>query len=154
MNGEGDMGLKDKISKDVTTALKAGEKHRASTLRLLLSAIKNKEIEKRSDLEDAEIEALIQTLVRQRNDSIELFRKGNRADLAEKEEAEIEMLKAYLPEQLGPEEIEAVVRETAVEAGASGMKDMGRLMKEVMPKLKGRADGRAVNEIVKKVLGG
>lgn len=148
------MGLKEEITKDITTAMKAGEKLKTSTLRLLLNAIKNKEIELRRALDDDEAVTLVGTLIRQRHDSIEQFRKGGRVELAEKEEEEIKILNAYLPEQLSEKEITDIVKKAADEIWAKSMKDMGRLMKEVMPRVKGKADGRLVNEIVKKALGG
>ncbi len=148
------MGLKEEITGKMKEAMKAGDKPTLSTLRYLLSAVKNKEIEKRRELADEEVLQVVSTLAKQRQDSIEQFRKGGRDDLVEKEVRELAILKAFMPQQLSAEEIQAVVDETAAEVGAEGMKDMGRLMKAVMAKLRGRADGRTVQEIVKKRLGG
>jgi uncharacterized protein YqeY len=148
------MGLKEDLTKDITTAMKSGEKLKTTTLRLLLNAIKNKEIELRRPLEDSEASSIVAMLIRQRHDSIEQFRKGGRTELAEKEASEIEILKAYMPEQLTEDEISEIVKKAAEEIGAESMKEMGRLMKEVMEKIKGKADGRVVSEIVKKTLGG
>ncbi|GMR04244.1 MAG: GatB/YqeY domain-containing protein [Thermodesulfobacteriota bacterium] len=148
------MGFKEDLSKDITTALKAGDRARTSTLRLLLNAVKNKEIELRRDLEESEAHQIVATLIRQRKESIEQYEKGGRSDLAEKEEEEIKILKGFLPPQLSGAEVEEIVKKAALQIGASTMKDMGRLMKEVMGRVKGKADGRLVQEMVKKTLGG
>jgi hypothetical protein len=146
------LSFTDEVAKDVTVALKARDTLRTSTLRLLLNALKNKEIELRRELADDEGARIVSTLIRQRGESIEQFNIGGRPELAEKEAAEIEILKAYLPPQLSAEEINAIVKEAAARIKASGMKDMGRLMKEVMSALKGKADGKTVNQAVKQVL--
>lgn len=149
------MGIKEKVSKDITDAMKAGEKERLSALRMLLSALKNKEIELRPNpMTDEDSVQVVQTLIRQRNESVTQFKAGGRLDLAKKEEDEIKVLRSYLPEQLTADDLLAIVKAIAGEINASGMKDMGRLMKEVMPKVKGRAEGKLVNDTVKKVLGG
>ena len=148
------MGFKEGLTRDITAAMKAGEKLKTSTLRLLLNAVKNREKELRRDLDDAEAAQIVNTLTRQRQDSIEQFTRGGRTDLAQKEQEEIDILKAYMPEQLSEEEVLSIVKKGAERIGASSMKDMGRLMKEVMPEVKGRADGRVVNDMVKKTLGG
>ncbi len=147
------MSLRDEISKEVSAALKAGDKARLSTLRLLMSAVKYKEVDLRRPLTDDEVRQVVSTLVRQRQDSIEQFTKGGRADLADKEEAEIKVLQGYLPAQMSAAEIREIVKKAAEETGAAGAGDMGRLMKAVMPLVKGRADGKLVSEIVKEVLG-
>src|SRR3972149_7589091 len=139
------MGFKEGLTRDITAAMKAGEKLNTSTLRLLLNAVKNREKELRRDLDDAEAAQIVNTLTRQRQDSIEQFTRGGRTDLAQKEQEEIDILKAYMPEQLSEEEVLSIVKKGAERIGASSMKDMGRLMKEVMPEVKGRADGRVVN---------
>jgi len=148
------MGLREEISRDLTAAMKAGEKLRLSTLRMLLSALmyKEKEAGAAAELDDAAVQRVVATLIRQRQDSIEQYRAGGRDELADKEAAEIEILRAYQPPMLDAEEIRAVVERLAGECNASGMKDMGRLMKAVMAELKGKADGRAVNEAVKEFL--
>ncbi len=148
------MSFTDKIKDLVAKALKAGDKERTATLRLLLSALKNREIELRRPLEDDEAQKVIKTMVRQRRDSIEQYEKGGRTELARAEAEEIKILEEFLPAALTPEEIEKIVKETVAELGASSMKDMGRVMKTVMSKTQGRADGRTVQEIVKKTLGG
>ncbi len=148
------MGLRDDITKDMTAAMKAGDKLKLSTVRLLVSSIKYKELDLKRELNDDEVRQVVATLLRQRQDSIEQFRKGNRNDLAEKEEKEVEILKRYMPPQLSVEDLRTIVKKAAAEVGAAGMKDMGKLMKAVMPELKGKADGKAINDAVKEVLGG
>lgn len=147
------MSLRADITKHITAAMKAGEKEKLSTLRMLLSAAKYKEVDLKRELDDTEFQQVASTLIRQRQDSIEQFIKGGRQELADKEAREIEFLKSYLPAQLGPDEVRAIVKKAAAEAGAAGAKDMGKLMKAVMPLLKGKADGKLVNDIVKEVLG-
>ncbi len=147
------MSLREEVSKEVIVALKAGDKPRAATLRLLLCALQNKEKALQRELTVEEAQQIVATLLRQRNESVDLFRKGGREELALKEEAEIIILKEYLPPQLSKEEITAVVKEKAAGLGATSMKEMGAVMKAVMPDLKGRAEGRLINEVVKEVLG-
>lgn len=141
------------LTKGIGEALKAGEKDRLSTLRMLLSAAKYKEVDLKRELTDEELQQVVGTLIRQRQDSIEQFTKGNRPELAEKEQREIEILKAFLPPQFSADELRALIRKVAAEVGASGQKDMGKLMKAIMPHVKGKADGKLVNDIVKEVLG-
>ncbi len=148
------MPLKEEITTGIKTAMKAKDKPRLQTLRFLLSAIKNKEIDKREELSDVDILQVISTSVKQHKDSIEQFRKGGRDDLADQEAAELEILLGFLPEQLSEAEIKDVVAATATELGASSMKEMGGLMKAVMIKLKGKADGKLVQEMVKQRLAG
>ncbi|MBI1910621.1 MAG: GatB/YqeY domain-containing protein [Deltaproteobacteria bacterium] len=147
------MSLREDISKQIPAAMKAGEKEKLSTLRMLLSAVKYKEVDAKRQLTDEEVQQVVGTLIRQRQDSIEQYIKGNRPELAEKEQAEIDILKAYLPAQLGADELRELIKKLAQEVGASGQKDMGKLMKAVMPHVKGKADGKLVNDIVKEVLG-
>lgn len=148
------MSLRDDIQKEIAVAMKAGDKLKLSAVRMLLSAVKYKEVDERRPLTDAEVHLVVGTLVRQRLDSIEQFKQGGRADLVEKEEAELAILKAYLPPQLSADELREIVKTTAARIGAAAMKDMGKLMKELMPVVKGKADGKLVNDIVKEVLGG
>lgn len=148
------MSLRETISRDVIAAMKAGEKERLSTLRMLMSAIKYKEVDLKRQANDEETLGVVSTLLKQRQDSVEQFRKGGREDLAAKEEAEAALLKTYLPPQLSTDELRAIVKKVAASVGAATIKDMGKLMKAVMPEVKGRADGKAVNEMVKEVLGG
>jgi len=148
------MSIRDQITKDQVTAMKAGEKARLSTIRLLLSAVKYKEMDLKRQLNDDEVIDVVSTLTRQRQDSVAQFTEGNRLDLAEKETAEIEVLKAYLPAQLTIDELRELVKKCAAESGAAGMKDMGKLMKVVGPLVKGKADGKVVADTVKAVLAG
>ena len=148
------MSLREDISTQINASLKSGDKPRLSTLRLLLSAVKYKEIEVKKELTDAQVQQIATTLSKQRRESIELFRKGDRVDLAEKEEAELEILLEFIPPQLSEEELSIIVKETAAETGASTMKEMGKLMGAVMGKVKGKADGNLVQKLVKGVLGG
>ncbi|MFQ5735938.1 MAG: GatB/YqeY domain-containing protein [Thermodesulfobacteriota bacterium] len=147
------MSLRDDVAKDVTAALKAGEKLRLSTLRMLLSAVKYKEVDLKRPLTDEETLQVVATLIRQRQDSVEQFRKGNRVELAQKEEAEIEVLRGYMPPQLSVGELREIVTKAVAQTGASGPRDMGKLMKAVMPHVKGKADGKAVSDMVREVLG-
>ncbi len=149
------MSIPDQITKDITTAMKAREEQRLSTLRMVKSALKNKEIDKRAPLDDKEALAVLSTLIKQRKDSIEQFTKGNRPELAEKEAAEITIIESYMPKAVGEDEIAATVRATIAEMGSPTMKDMGTVMKNVMAKFAAsgqRVDGRVVSETVKREL--
>jgi uncharacterized protein YqeY len=151
------MTLVERITQDLTAAMKAQDAARTSTLRLAKAALKNKEIEKRGALDDAEAVKLLQGLVRQREDSAEQYQKANRTELAVKERAEIAVLTAYLPAEASEQEIAAAVQGAIAETGASSPKDVGRVMKPALAALaqSGKAvDGRRVNEAVKKALGG
>ena len=147
------MSLRQDIHKDIAVAMKAGEKERLSTVRMLMSAIKYKEVDAHRELTDEETIAVISTLVKQRQDSIEQFTKGNRLDLVEKETKELEVLRTYLPPKLTEAEVRDFIKKAVAETGATGQKDMGKLMKVIMPQVKGKADGKLVNDIVKEVLG-
>ena len=147
------MSLRQDIHKDIAVAMKSGDKDRLSTVRMLMSAIKYKEVDAHRELTDEETIAVISTLVKQRQDSIEQFTKGNRMDLVEKETKELEVLRTYLPPQLSETEVRDIIKKAVAETGAQGQKDMGKLMKVVMPQVKGKADGKIVNDIVKEVLG-
>jgi uncharacterized protein len=148
------MSLHQRVQDDVKTALKAGEKDRVSTLRMLIAALKYKEIDKRRQLAEEEVIETARQLIKQRRDSIEQFAKGGRQDLVDKETAEISVLEAYLPLPMTREELETLVRDVIVETGAlGGAKDMGRVMKALLPRVGGRADGRLVSELVKNALG-
>ncbi|HHL39603.1 MAG TPA: GatB/YqeY domain-containing protein [Deltaproteobacteria bacterium] len=146
------VSAREKVISDMKEALKRGEKARLSVLRMFVAAMKNKEIELRRGLDDGEVAQVAATLIRQRTDSVVQYRRGGRDDLADREEAEIAVLRAYLPEQLSASELEEVVASAVEELGASDMKDMGRVMKSVMEKVRGRADGRVVSETVRKAL--
>jgi uncharacterized protein YqeY len=148
------MTLNEKVGADIAAAMKARDAVRLSALRMLKAAVMNKSVEKGRDLEDAEVLQVVSSLVKQRRDSIEQFAKAGRADLVEKETAEIAVLQAYLPPAATAEEIDAAVAEAIAESGATSPKDMGKVMKIVMPKLAGKnADGKAVNDAVRRRLG-
>ena len=148
------MNLNDKVAADITAAMKAKDAARLSALRMLKAAIMNKGVEKGRDLEDAEVLQVVSSLVKQRRDSIEQFGKAGRTDLVDKETGEIAVLEAYLPPAATAAEIEAAVSAAIAETGASSAKDMGKVMKAVMPMLAGKnADGKAVSEAVRRKLG-
>ncbi|MCX7911455.1 MAG: GatB/YqeY domain-containing protein [Dehalococcoidales bacterium] len=145
--------LKQKISDDLKQAMRGGDTLRRDTLRMLLSSLNNAEIAKQSPLTDADIIAVISKEIKRHQESIEAFKKGNRADLVAKEEGELAILQAYLPRQMGREEVVAAAREVIAAVGAKGPADKGKVMKELMPKVKGRADGNLVNQVVTELLG-
>ena len=148
------MLLRDKVNADIAAAMKAKEPTRLSALRMLKAAIMNKGIEKAHDLDDTEVQQVISSLVKQRRDSIEQFAKAGRTDLVDKETAETTTLEEYLPPAASAEEIDAAIAAAVAETGASSVKDMGKVMKAVMPRLAGKnADGRLVNEAVRRKLG-
>jgi len=147
------MELQAKIESDVKSALKAGAKDKVSTLRMLIAALKNKQIDKRRQLSEEEVIETIRSLIKQRKDSIEQFAKGQRQDLVDKETAEVVVLEAYLPAQLSHEELEVMVRNAVAQTGAQGARDMGKVMKALIPAVGGRADGKLVSELVKQALG-
>ncbi len=148
------MGLKEQILDDFKTAMKAREKEKISTLKMLKAAILNKEIDKGEDLKEDEIKALLAKEARQRKDSIEQFEAGGRDEMAAKESRELELINSYLPEKMGSEELEALVDEVIEETAAGTMADMGKVMSEIMPKVRGRADGSDVQQLVQEKLGG
>ncbi len=149
------MNLNDQIGADLTAAMKAKDAPRLSALRMLKAAVMNKSVEKGRDLEDSEVLQVIASLVKQRRDSIEQFSNAGRTDLVAKETGEINVLEHYLPPAVSAEEIDAAVAAAISETGAASPKDMGKVMKAVMPKLAGKnVDGRAVNEAVRRKLGG
>jgi uncharacterized protein len=144
------MSLKERITGDMTAAMKAKAAARLSTLRMVKAAVQNREIEKGSELTDEELTKALQSLVKQRRDSVEQYEKAGRAELAEKERAEIAVIEEYLPRAASREEIEQAVAEAVAETGASTMKEMGAVMKAAQARLAGRnADGRTVSEVVK-----
>jgi uncharacterized protein len=149
------MTLREQIISDMTASMKAQDAPRTSTLRMVKAAMMNRQIEKGGELDDEEMTRLLNSLVKQRRDSVEQYEKGGRQDLAEKEKAEIQVIEAYLPQAASPEEIEAAVASAITESAAGSMKDMGKVMKSVQAALAGKnADGRVVSEIVKSKLGG
>jgi uncharacterized protein YqeY len=148
------MLLRDQVNADIASAMKAKDAARLSALRMLKAAIMNKGIEKGHDLDDPEVLQVVSSLVKQRRDSIEQFSKAGRTDLVEKESAEIVVLERYQPPAASAEEIDAAVAAAIAETGAASPKDMGKVMKAVMPRLAGKtAEGRAVSEAVRRRLG-
>jgi uncharacterized protein len=138
----------DTLLSDIKAAMKAQEKDRLLALRTLHSEIKNLELIEQKELNDGNVAGVVAKAIKQRMESIEQFKAANRNDLVEKEQAQADIYKKYLPAQLSKEEIEAIVAAAIAEAGAQGKQDMGKVMKIVMPQVKGRADGKLVNEIV------
>ena len=148
------MSLSEKIGADITTAMKAKDAQRLSALRMLKAAVMNKGVEKKGDLDDNEVLQVVASLVKQRRDSVDQFQKAGRTDLVEKESGEIAILQEYLPPAISQAAIDAAVADAIAETGATSARDMGKVMKAVMPKLAGRnADGKAVNEAVRRALG-
>ena len=146
------MELKTGIQEAVKTALKSGDAVKVSTLRLLLAALHNEEIRVRRELDENESQRIVSSLCKQRTEAIELYRKGGRNELAEKEEAELKILQHYLPQTLSEDEIKDLIRTSIDEIGARGVQDLGRVMKQVMPKVSGRSDGKRVNELARALL--
>jgi len=145
--------LQDKINKDLVEALKANDSTKLSTLRMLNSAIKNAIIAKRpKELDEADILDIIAKQIKQHAESIEQFKQGNRQDLVDKESKELDILKSYMPQQMSEEEVTNLVKDAIKEVDAKDIKDMGKVMKVVSPKTKGRADGKLVSDTVKKCL--
>ncbi len=149
------MIIQEKIQSEIVKAMKAKDSLRLDVLRGMKAAIKNKEIEKIRQLSESEVLQLLQTLVKQRKDSIEQFLKGKRNDLASKEQAELQIIESYLPEAVGEEEIKSVVSQVISEIQATSPSDIGKVMKEVLGRFSGkRVDGKVVNELVRSQLGG
>ena len=145
--------LREKIADDMRDAMKARETVRVAALRMLMASVKNAEVEKRHDLSDDEVLDVVTKEAKRRRESIEAFEKGGRTDLVEKESAELSVLEAYLPERLSDEELAALVDAAIAETGATSPKQMGDVMKALMPKLRGRADGGQVSALVRSKLG-
>ena len=146
--------IKEKLSETMKTAMKAGEKDKLAFARNLHAIIRKKEIDDKVELDDAGVQKIIATSMKQRQDSIEQFKAGGREDLVAKEEAELAFLKSFMPEQMGADEIRKIVDWAVTESKAASAKDMGAVMKLLMPKVQGRADGKLVNQLVKERLGG
>ena len=144
--------LKVRLQDDMKTAMKAAEKERLQTIRLILAAVKQREVDERILLDDAQIVAIIEKMVKQRRESIAQYDAAARQDLADKERAELTLLQVYLPEQLSPDELKALVAAAIAESGATSVKDMGRVMAILKPKLAGRAEMGPVGEMVKNLL--
>ena len=141
--------LKAKIQSDMKEAMKAQDSVKLGALRMLISEIKKREIDKKSPLDEGEIQKTVTTLIKQRNESIEAFSKGGRADLAEQEKKEIDALKVYQPQQMSQAEVEALVAAVIQEVGATAPADIGKVMKAATAKAAGKADGKLVNEIAR-----
>ncbi len=146
------MSLADQIVQDLKEAMLAKDEIRISCLRMLKTSIKNKQVEKGRELKDEEIQAVVSSLVRKGKEAAAEFSKGGRQDLAKKEEQELEIFYKYLPEQLSEQEIESVLRDVISELNATSPKDMGRVMKAAMSKLAGRAEGKVVSELARRLL--
>ncbi len=151
------MSLIDQIQQDITAAMKARDEQRLSTLRMVKSALKNREIEKMAPLDEKESQAVLSTLIKQRKESVEQFTKGGRQEMADKEAAEIVLIESYLPKAAGEDEIVAGVKTVIAEMGSPTMKDMGAVMKNAMARFNGagmRVDGKVVSDAVKRELAG
>ena len=146
------MDINVRLNGEIVSAAKAKDKIRLSAIRMLKTALHNKEIDLMRPLNESEIMQILSALVKQRKDSIEQFAKGGRTDLVEKEEAELKVVQEFLPAQISDEEVEALIKKAIAEAGAVSVKDMGKVMKILMPQLTGRADGKTAGEKVKALL--
>ncbi len=146
------MSLQQRLGDDLKAAMKSSDSLKTSVLRMVKAAIKNKQVEKRKDLSDEEIISVISTLTKQRRESIDLFSKGGREELAEKERQELAMLQLYLPGQLSPEDLDRIIMEAINESSAEGVKDIGKVMRLIMPRVQGAADGKVVNQRVRELL--
>jgi uncharacterized protein YqeY len=148
------MALKERLDQDLKAAMRERAELKLSTIRMLKSAIKYREIELMKPLDDAGVQGVIASEIKRRRDSVEQYRAANRADLADKEDAELHILQAYLPQQLTHAELEAKVEEAVKKVGAQGPKDMGAVMKALLPEVQGKAEGKLVSELVKARLAG
>jgi uncharacterized protein YqeY len=145
--------IQQKITEDLKQAMKSGDTVKRDTLRMLLSSVKNAEGAKMASLDEGEVLSVISKEVKRHLESIDAFKKGNRADLVTKEEAELKILQAYLPAQISRDEIVKAVQEVIGAVGATGPGDKGKVMQQLMPKLKGKADGKLINDVVTELLG-
>ena len=146
------MPLVEKIAQELKDAMKAKDEFRVSCLRMAKTALKNEQVARGHELSDDEAQAVLLTLIRKGQDAAKEFRAGNRESMALKEEREVEIFYEYLPKQLGPEEIERILREVIAEVSAQGPKDLGKVMKAVMPRVAGKAQGKEVNDIARRLL--
>jgi hypothetical protein len=146
------MDLEERLVDEMKQAMRSSDKVRLSTIRMIRAAVKNKEIELRKKIDDEEIQRVIQGMLRRNEESIEQFRLGGRMDLVDKESQEGDILKSFLPQALSTEEMLKVIDESIQETQASSLKDLGKVMKSVMPKLTGKADGKVINQLVKERL--
>ena len=147
------MPLKDRITEDMKGAMRAGEKERLGTIRLVLAAIKQREVDERISLDDTQVLAVLEKMIKQRREAITQFQSGGRADLVAKESAEISVLQQYLPAQMSEAEIDTLIQEAIQSTGAASVKDMGKVMAVVKPKAQGRADMGALSARIKQKLG-
>ncbi|MGI2336410.1 MAG: GatB/YqeY domain-containing protein [Dehalogenimonas sp.] len=148
------MNLKENLASELKDALRAGEKCKLNTLRLIMSAINYAEIEQQKELDDTAVHVVISKMAKQRRESIEAFRAGNREDLVALEQAELDILESYLPKQLSREEITVEAKKVITETGAAGPRDMGKVMGKLTPMLRGKADGKDVAAVVTELLKG
>ena len=146
------MSLKERLTEEMKTAMKARDELRLATVRQVRSVLKNREIELKRELDDQGICEVLATLVKQRRESIRMFQEAGRSELAAKEEQEMTILQEFLPTQLTADEVVALVRQAIADSGAQGARDMGKVMKLIMPQVTGRADGKLVNDTVKELL--
>jgi hypothetical protein len=146
------MDINKKLNEEMVSAAKSQDKIRLSAIRMIKATLHNKEINLMRPLKEDEVLQVISSMIKQRKDSIEQFAKGGRTDLVEKEEAELKVVQEFMPAQISDEEVDAIIKKTIEEAGAVSIKDMGKVMKILMPKLTGVADGKAVGEKVKTFL--
>jgi len=144
--------LKENLEKDLIEAMKQHDDEKTSVLRMIKSALQNKEIEKKQELEDTDVLTLIQSQIKSRRDSIEMYKNGGRDDLAQKEQKEIDILIPYLPEQMSEDDVRMEIKNAITQTGANQISDMGKVMGMVMAKLKGKADGSMISKIVKEEL--
>jgi uncharacterized protein YqeY len=148
------MSLKARITEDMKAAMRSGEKDRLSCIRMLQAGIKQREVDERVELDDTQVLAVIDKMIKQRKESIAQFQAGNRADLVAKESADIDVLTGYLPAQLGLPELDAMIKDAIAATGAASMKDMGKVMGILKPKVQGRTDMGALSARIKSALGG
>lgn len=146
------MSILERIETEFRGALKAKDERKVSILRMVKASIKNKEIEKRTSLSEDDVYDILNSFVKRGKESVEQFSKAGRSDLVQKEEEELRIIRSFLPEQLSEDDIKRLIREAISEVNAKGVNDMGKVMKVIMPKVKGRADGRLVNNLVREVL--
>jgi uncharacterized protein YqeY len=146
-------GLKQKLTEDLKQAMRSGDTVKRGTLRLLISSINNAEIAKQAPLSEGDVLGVLAREIKRHQESIEAFQKGNRADLVKQEQAEMAILQGYAPQQMGRDEIVKAAREAIAAVGAKGPSDKGKVMQQLMPGLKGKADGKLINEIVTELLG-
>lgn len=148
------MSLKARIQEDMKSALRGGDKRRLGVIRLILAAIKQREVDERIELDDAQVLAVLDKMVKQRRESLSQYEQAGRADLAEQEQFELDVVQAYLPQPLSAAEIDALIAAAIAATGAAGIKDMGKVMAQLKPQLQGRADMGAVSGQIKAKLGG